>query len=118
VRSRGRIVRGPQAFGWEFILLTVIHPTRGKVLSGLDITTGRSLPTLTATEEGDCSENDVSETHYANGGDESDDETLVLTAFVQVEITLHIPFVDGRVAAGGAIGGWGRVGVGVGRAGV
>lgn len=98
-------------FGWEFILLTVVHTTWGKVLSSLDISASRSLWALTAAEEGECSENDVSETHYTDGGDEPDDETLVLTAFARVEIVLHIAFVD--VVAGSAIGRRGRGGVGV-----
>lgn len=112
MRSRGRIVGGPQAFGWGFILLTVVHATRGKVLSSLDIATSRSLPTPTATEEGDCSKNDVSEAHYANGSDESNDETFVVTGFFRVEIALHVSFVDGGVAAGSAVG----AGVGAGPA--
>jgi len=113
VGSRGRIVGGPQAFGWEFILLAVVHATWGKVLSGLDISASRSLYTLTATEEGECGENDVPETHYTNGGDEPDDETLVLTVFAQVESALHIAFVDGGVVTGSAIARGRRVGVGV-----
>jgi hypothetical protein len=101
VRSRGRIVGGPQAFGWEFILLTVVHATWGKVLSSLDISASRSLSTLTATEEGECGENDVSETHYTDGSDEPDDETLVLTLFARVEVALHTTLHTTVVVAGG-----------------
>ena len=116
MRSRGRVVGGPQAFGWEFILLTVVHATWGKVLSSLDVSASRSLSTLTATKEGECGESEVSETHHTNGGDEPDDETLVLTIFARVEVALHIAFVDGGVVAGSAIGRRGRVVVGSGPA--
>lgn len=113
MRSRGRIVGRPQAFGWGFILLSVIHAAWSKVLSGLDIATSRSLSIPAATEEGECGKNDVSETHHTNGSDESNDETLVLTVFARVEIALYITFVDGGVVAEGAIGWRGGVGVGI-----
>jgi hypothetical protein len=85
---------------WQFILLTIVHATRSKGLSSLDVATSSSLSTLTATEEGKCGKDDVSETHNTDGSDESDDETLVLTVFAKVEVTLHAVVV---VAGSGAV---------------
>ena len=100
-RPRGRVVGGPQWFAWQFVLLAVIHATGSEGLSSLDIATSGSLSTLTPTEEGKCGEDDVSETHYTHGDDESDNEILVLatttTTLAEVDVTL-------RVVARSAIG--------------
>jgi len=127
VRPRGRIVRGPQMFTGQFVLLTVVHATGSKGLSGLDIATRRTLSALATTEEGECGEDDVSEGHDTDSGDESDDETLVLSVAGQVEVAVHITaVVDGVggisavivvVAATVGGGGQGRVRGGVGRVG-
>jgi len=52
VRPRGWVVGGPQLFGRQFILLTVVHATRSKRLSSPDITTSGTFPTLATTGEG------------------------------------------------------------------
>jgi len=74
-------------FGWQFILLTVVHAIGSEGLSSLDIATSSSLSTLTAAEEGERGKANQSETQDTGGGGESDDETFVLTASARVEAT-------------------------------
>jgi len=75
----------------QFILLAVVHATGSEGLSGLDVATSPRLCTLAATEEGECGDDDISESHNSDGSDEPDNETLVLAVFTfaEVEVTRH-----------------------------
>jgi hypothetical protein len=124
VRSRGRIVGGPQVVAWQFVLLTVVHATGSEGLPGLDVATSGSLSTLTATDEGERAKDEVTESHDTDGGDESDDKTLVRIVVARVEVTLHVTVdVAGRVGVGGVgvvgvVVSGGGVGVAIGSGGV
>jgi len=97
----------------QLILLTVVHTTGSKGLSGPDITTSGTLPTLAATEEGKCGNDEVSETHNTDSDDEPDNEALVVVAFTIVDLAGYTTAIvaDG---VGGVGAGGGTVGVGVG----
>jgi hypothetical protein len=105
----GRIVRCLQGLG-RVILLTVVHAAGSKGLPSPDIVARAPPPTL-AAEDDECSEGKVPETHDSDSNDEADGETVVLTIFARVEVTLRnvvtgIVFVDGGgwIGAGGGLG--------------
>jgi hypothetical protein len=112
VRPRGGIVGGPQLVARQFVLLTVVHATGSKGLSGPDITTSSTLSTLAATEEGEEAKDDVSKTQDTDSGDESNDEALVLVVIAKVEVAPHITAVAEVVAEGVVSVGGGGLGSG------
>jgi len=118
VRSRGGIVRGPQMLAWQFILLAVVHATRGEALPCPNVTTSSTLSTLAATDEGEDGEDNVSESHRTDSGNKSNDEALVLIVTSQVDVARHIIAVtDGVSSIGlgeGAVVGVGGAVVGIG----
>jgi len=107
---RRRIVGCPQGLTRRFVLLTVVHATGSKGLPSPDIVTRRSLPTSVAAEDDECSKGNEPETHGNDGNDETDDETVVLTTFTGVEVTLHTVVISGVDVA--LVGGGGWIGTG------
>lgn len=93
----------------RFILLAVVHAAGSKGLSSPDIVTRPPPLTLATTEDDECSEGDVPETHDSDSNDEADGETVVLTVFDRVEVALHTAVTGGGVAF---VAGGGRIGAG------
>lgn len=109
---RRRIVGCPQGLV-RIKLLAVVHAAGCKRLSSPDIVTRAYPLTLAATEDDECSEGNVPETHDGDSNDEADGETVVLTICVRLEVGFHIVVTDGVVAFDGR--GWIRAGSGRGR---